>query len=1111
MLDDLSPPAVNVSRMSIPRFCRPDCWRALPLLLVALAWAGHAVAQADPQRTSAAVLHVGVPALGAPLAYRTDTGEAAGLLIDYWRMVQREFGAVRVSLCSAPADCLADLEAGVLDLAGPMTILGDSKAVAFSDPVLSLPIAAATRSVRDRDARVLQRARVGLLQGEEHGALSPVAGGAKPCNRLGECAPLDRWSPTRVSVVPADDTLGETLGTAIDVLVGPKANLTAALGDTTHVEIVDLWRRWLYLAARRGEDSRLRDVRDALLAISPADLSAIDAFTDAFGGVEALALPLDVPQLSYAEKLFVDRHPAVRLGAAVWEPLTVVEDEKVTGLVIDSVRYHLVRLGVTPVFEVGDWASVRAMADEGLLDGLGYVVSTRDLEDGDYAFTDAVVDAPFVAAVGPSAPFVGAVDEVAGLQVVMQRPYETMLPSVEAAFPGIAVRLVAGPQQALIALEQGDAQVWLEFLPVVRHTVAHLGHDQAKTIRTMGTELFERMATAFDPDLAPLATLMDRSIASPPVGLATVQSRWLDVPPEPGTTRRPGVELALVLLSIVLAGGCVHLIRQRLRERVRLRVSEAALRRAQLLAGVGSLEVPPPYNRVLLTGDTGHLLGLRDGVREQTLDEHLAMFSAEDAARLDQGLEAAWRTGYGNTVALSAGDEKHPRHSHYEFSPPQRTELHPASVIVTLRDVTEQSQQEERERALENEVMELQKLDAIGRLAASIAHDFNNVLSVVMGSAELALRDVPEGHPAHKPLQQVLTAGLRSRELIGQMLNSVRPPARERQRFSLRTVVSDTLGLLSHGIPTNVVLSSELGEEPLFVDGNDVQLRQVVGNLIRNAVDAMPRGGELHVRLSHEQTSLGPRALLRVADTGVGMSEDTIANCFEFFYTTRAEGTGLGLAIVRSLVTAHRGRVEVQSKVGEGSEFKVWLPLAADQRDPTPVSRPAHLVPVEAASDQKSKPTPVPDRPSPAAEPVPKVKSVPNGGEAAPSPAPPHLLLVDDETEMLSAVCSGLRARGFRVTPVVGPEAALEAVDRHRAVYDIVLTDLAMPGMSGIDLARELKRREPRLPIVLMAAGSEDPGALRGSRHIDRVLDKRISDDDLSGVLGELVYGYAAT
>ncbi|MEM9383482.1 MAG: ATP-binding protein [Pseudomonadota bacterium] len=1081
--------------MSIRRIARWRSGCAATLSFIALVSVGAANGQ-EGQRREGAALSVGVPVLGAPLSYRAEDGEPVGVLVDYWRMAQRELGALRVSLCAAPADCLADLEAGILDLAGPMAVVDESPAVAFSSPILSLPIAAAVRTARERDARLLKGARVGLLKAQEDAVAERFGGGPEGCLRHGGCAPIARWSPASVVTVSADRgaaSLGTILGTDVDVLVGARANLSSSLGESSRAQLIDLWRRWLYVAARSGDRERLQAVQGALLGISPTDLSANAALAEAFGGVEGLALPLDVPQLSDREKLFIDRHPALHLAAAVWEPLTVLEGQRATGLAIDSVRYHLARLGVTAVFEFGDWSAVRAMSDARQLDGLGYVVSNRHLEDGQYVLTNSVVEAPFVVALGPAAPFVGSVDEIASLPAVMERRYQGFLPTIEAAYPGLDPRLVASPREAVEALAQGRAQVWLEFLPIVRYTIAQFGEDRVGEIRTIGTPLFERMSTALDPELAPMVTLINRSIDAAPVGLAAVQSRWLEltVEPEPGGRNR-GAGLGLGVLSLLLAAGCAHLLRQRMLQRARLRASEAALRRAQLLSGVGSLEVPPPYNRVLLTGDTGHLLGLPRGTAEQSLSEHLALFGREDAARLDQALESAWRAGYGNTVALSASDQ---RRFLYEFSPPESTEQQTASVLVTLRDVTEQTQREERERALEHEVMERQKLDAVGRLAASIAHDFNNVLSVVLGSAELALRDVPEGHPAHKPIQQVLTAGLRSRELIGQMLNSVRPPARERQRFSLRAVVSDTLGLLSHGIPATVSPAIALGQDPLYVDGNDVQLRQVVGNLIRNAVDAMPQGGELTVELNSEQTSLGPRARLRVADTGVGMSEETLANCFEFFFTTRAEGTGLGLAIVRSLVTAHRGRVEVRSTVGEGTQFDVWLPLAEDQLDPP--SRDRDETALQLVSDNPAQ-RPEEDPPTASAA-------------SALASNPPHLLLVDDEREMLSAVSSGLRARGFRVTPVVGADAALAAVDHHRALYDIVLTDLAMPGMSGLDLARELKRREPRLPVVLLAAGSEDPNGLASSRHIDRVLDKRISNDDLSGVLGELVYGYAAS
>ncbi|MEO0971505.1 MAG: ATP-binding protein, partial [Pseudomonadota bacterium] len=886
-------------------------------LLVCTAAATQARGQPTPEASAGAMLHVGVPMLGAPLAFRGEDGRPAGVLVEYWQAKRtRRGGGVAVTLCATAEDCLADLEAGALDLAGPMAIVDRNDDITFSAPVLSIPIGAATLAAEapHPDARALQGSRVSVVDASGRATALPA-----PCTRLELCNALDRWAPANVQVAAPDASVAHA---EAGLVVAPQAVLAQLFASESKTKVFTLWRSWLYLAARGADSTRLLAVEEDFLAAAPERLAQLPALAAALGGEEALTLPGGVPFLSRDEKLFIARHPAVYLGASVWEPLTVLHEGRVSGIAVESVRFHLDRLGVTPVFEVDEWSNVRNRAERGELDGLGYVVAAGVSPDSKLLLSNALADMPFVAAIGPAAPFMSRVEELVDLRVVVQNAYRGLVPAVQASFEGVDIQFVRDPYEALAALETGSAQAWLDFLPVVSHAVMRTYQDDtASTIRTMRTPLFERVCLAAQEEMDTLVELVDRSIASASVDVAAIEARWLGAMPVGLTadrTRDRGLQLALILLSVSLAAGCVHLIRARMRESAKLALSEAALRRAQLLSGVGSMEVPAPYDRVVLNGETALLLGLGRDVSEQPLQEHLALFEDEGAAQLRAALERTWRTGEGEGLTVT-GVGTAPSRFQVELAPPQRTEQHRDSVLVTLRDVTEERLREQRQRALEHEVVELQKLDAVGRLAASIAHDFNNVLSVILGSAELALRDLPEEHAAAKPVRQVREAGLRSRELVGQMLNSVRPPARERQRFSLRSVVEETLGLLSHGIPSNVILMRHLADDELLLAGNEVQLRQVVGNLVRNAVEAMPEGGELTVSLGRIRTELGVRALLRVADTGIGMSEDTLANCFEFFYTTRAQGTGLGLAIVRSLVTAHRGRVEVTSQLGEGT------------------------------------------------------------------------------------------------------------------------------------------------------------------------------------------------
>jgi signal transduction histidine kinase/CheY-like chemotaxis protein len=1024
--------------------------------LVAAVWCTFhsGLSPAQPPGEGSAALRIGVPAIGAPLAWMGADNAPRGLLVDLWRLAESQLGEVSITLCGSPADCRADLEAQVLDLAGPMDV-GDGGGLIYSQPVFSLVMAAATRDPTERDARALRRAQVGLIDPSRAAGPAPSRAGAACDSRT--CNAVRRWRPSQITLLQSGASDGLQRDD-IDVLVGPRALLLQAFaGDGDAVRLFYLWRYWQYLASRANDAQRLQVAEQALRSVAVEDVASLDGFTSAFPEVAQFAHVRDVPPLSAADKLFLDRHPAVHLGASGGAPLTVFDGGAVAGIVLDSLRYHLERIGVTPVFEVGPWEDIVGLAEAGRLDGIGYVLSPGPFADR-FDLTEPLVRASFVAAVAPGAPFVGEVDDLDGLRAVLQADYERLQPTIMERFPAARVERVAEPADALLALLDGRTDVWFEFLPVVRNTVLSDGSVRAQAIRPLNTGLFDGMALALNRSLglAPLVALVNDSINSAGAALDTAQARRPDQAPAGAGAHWDWI--VWLVITVLLAFGCWQLLRQLLRERARLRRNDRALRRAQLLSRVGSLEVPPPYGKVVMNGDTPRLLDLPANTAEQSLADHLALFEERDAALLDAALETTWRTGRANAMTVTSRADP-PRRYLYELSPPQPTETHGASVLVTLRDVTEQHEQERRQRELEREIVELQQLDALGRLAAGIAHDFNNVLVVIISSAELALRDTDPEHPAHGSLQQILQAGLRSRELVAQLLNSVRPPAQERARLDLRTVVEDTLALLRPRIPDNVALEVTLPDTPVAVTGNPVQLNQVFSNLVSNALDAMPSGGTLAVRLECPARPEGHQALLSVRDTGVGMDEATREQIFEYFFTTRSSGNGLGLAIVRNIVLAHGGAIDVVTAPGEGAEFRISLPLA-------PAGDGDH-------DEQRA-------------------------------PPQPHLLVVDDEREILAAVSSGLRARGYRVRACPSASNALEVVNDLGDDFDAVLCDLTLPGTSGVALASEIKRRQPDLPVVLLA-DMEEREALRAEAAVDQVVDKRIGSEDLHVALDKLL------
>ena len=345
---------------------------------------------------------------------------------------------------------------------------------------------------------------------------------------------------------------------------------------------------------------------------------------------------------------------------------------------------------------------------------------------------------------------------------------------------------------------------------------------------------------------------------------------------------------------------------------------------------------------------------------------------------------------------------------------------------------------EELQRS-EEHLRQSQKMEAIGQLAGGIAHDFNNILGCILGYAELTLQEVPDNAPVQENLRGVIQAGLRARDLVEQILTFSRQQEQDRKPVQLQEVIAEALKLLRASLPATIEIAAEIDEQAPAVLADASQMHQVLMNLATNAAQAMNGAGRLEIQLRAHATveefgaarlELPPHRYiqLRVRDTGCGMEEATLERIFEPFFTTKApgQGTGLGLSVVHGIVTSHRGAIHVDSQPGLGTTFDLFLP-AQDVQAPE----------LEAPQD-----------------------SVPLGhGE--------RVLFVDDEAPLAFLGKELLERAGYRVIPKTDPLEALAAFRAEPEGYDLVVTDLTMPNLTGTDLARDLLQLRADLPIVL--------------------------------------------
>ncbi|HFQ91232.1 MAG TPA: PAS domain S-box protein, partial [Desulfobulbus sp.] len=353
-------------------------------------------------------------------------------------------------------------------------------------------------------------------------------------------------------------------------------------------------------------------------------------------------------------------------------------------------------------------------------------------------------------------------------------------------------------------------------------------------------------------------------------------------------------------------------------------------------------------------------------------------------------------------------------------------------------------------RAAEERVRHLQKMEAIATLAGGIAHDFNNILSPIIGYAEMALLQAPANSPLRADIERILDGASRARELVRQILNISRSHAREKRPTLLQPVVKEAVRFLRSTVPSSIEL--RIGIDPSCgpVCCDATRIHQVVMNLCTNAYQAMQeRGGILEIRLDpvrvsgkgslHEDPPPGEYVRLTVRDSGPGMEKAVLARIFEPYFTTRVkgEGTGLGLAVVHGIVEQYDGHIRVESDVGQGSVFEVYLPLAGDCG--------------EAAAEEK-------------------IHDVPHGhGE--------HILLVDDDTLVADTTGRILESLDYRVTVLADAAGAWELFRDDPYRFDLVLTDQTMPHMAGTELAEKMLALRPGIPILLCTGYSPQDSA----------------------------------
>ena len=392
----------------------------------------------------------------------------------------------------------------------------------------------------------------------------------------------------------------------------------------------------------------------------------------------------------------------------------------------------------------------------------------------------------------------------------------------------------------------------------------------------------------------------------------------------------------------------------------------------------------------------------------------------------------------------------------------------PIAILEVNADITALK----RAEALQ---MRSQKLEALGTLAGGIAHDFNNILAAINGSASLAMSQFPPEHPIQACLVEIEKAGQRAADVVRRILTFSRPQDQNMQAQPLEPVVEEALKLVRATLPAMIEIRTQFADNLPKARIDATQIYQVIVNLATNSAHAIgEKSGVIEVKLDaptiskeeiplYSEVPAGHYVRLRVSDNGCGMEAATLQRIFDPFFSTKptGKGTGLGLSVVHGIIESHRGIMKVYSEAGKGTTFFIYFPAATDAAAP---------------------------------EPEPERKATTGRGE--------RILFVDDEGVLLFVGTMTLEQKGYQVTGMPNGDAALRELRTNPDGYDVVLTDLSMPGMSGLQLAHQIRKVRPGLPVILTSGYISPEDQARADRlGIHAILTKPVNTKELLATL----------
>lgn len=779
--------------------------------------------------------------------------------------------------------------------------------------------------------------------------------------------------------------------------------------------------------------------------------------------------------LSAEEKAWIRNHPEIRLGIdPEFAPFEFMDDQgRYSGFAADYVALLNRRLGLNMRVLPGlSWKEVMAAAQTGGIDLLPAVGFTRE-RSLFLRYSDPYVGFHRVIITRTDAPFLSGLKALRDLEVAVQAAssHEGWLKENT----DLRIKSFDTLASALQGVSEGRAGAFVGNLASATYWIRQLSLTNLKVAAPAALER-QLLHFAVRRDWPMLQRILNKGLASvTSEEAARIENRWTAAGYQVGISREKvwrrafgAAILIAVALGLFLAwnvrlkrrlGAANRSLIQEMDARRRLAAMMEQANEVMVLAGTDLkvVYVNREYERV-----TGRSAAETVGI------EAAALFGAGEGSADYAKAWGACRQGFSGQVRLTFSDLKGAvRRQECQFFP-IRDEAGDLLGHGALQwDVTEKE-------ALEAQLHQAQKMEALGQLAGGVAHDFNNLLGVILGYAEISLQKKP-GPLVEAHLYQIHRAGIRARDLVAQLLVFSRRRQPEKQPLQLSLLVKEVLGMIRAAAPATIEIERRIEASDALVMADPTQIHQLLMNLCANALQAMKEAaGTLTVSLNRGEPPAGPDwdptipcLMLSVHDEGVGMTKEVRERLFEPFFTTKSEGkgTGLGMAVAHGIVADHGGAIDVKSAPGAGTTVSVLLPEY-----------------IGGAKEGLEE-------------------------EGAPIPGEGRILLVDDEPQLLEVGKETLESLGYQVTMENDPLAAWARLEREGGEgFAAVITDQAMPKMSGKELGRKIRERCPDLPVIISTGFSDTLSSEQAAAlGFQGFLQKPVGIHDFSRLLARVI------